>query len=124
MRISDWSSDVCSSDLLTGAALTEAHWDIFWTFYQDTGARKWCRSYLTRAFFSLLGERMADRVLLLLALRQGQPIPGPLHLLGPFTLFAPSLCFTVSLPHHFRPSSFFAIVFSFLFLSFVSFSFI
>ena len=42
---------------LTGAAITEAHWDAFWAFYQDTGARKWGHPYLTRAFFSLLGER-------------------------------------------------------------------
>ena len=46
---------------LTGADLTEAHWDAFWAFYQDTGARKWGRPYLTRAFFSLLGERLAER---------------------------------------------------------------
>ncbi|BAI94911.1 conserved hypothetical protein [Sphingobium indicum UT26S] len=72
---------------LTGPALTEAHWDIFWTFYQDTGARKWGRPYLTRAFFSLLGESMADRVLLVLALRQGQPIAGALNLIGADTLY-------------------------------------
>ena len=46
---------------VTGSAITEAHWDAFWAFYQDTGSRKWGRPYLTRAFFSLLGERMADR---------------------------------------------------------------
>ena len=72
---------------LTGAALTEAHWDMFWTFYQDTGARKWGRPYLTRAFFSMLGESMADRVLLVLALRQGRPIAGALNLIGADTLY-------------------------------------
>ncbi|QOT71091.1 N-acetyltransferase [Sphingobium fuliginis] len=72
---------------LTGAALTEAHWDIFWTFYQDTGARKWGRPYLTRAFFSMLGESMGDRVLLVLALRHGQPIAGALNLIGADTLY-------------------------------------
>jgi predicted N-acyltransferase len=56
---------------LTGADITEAHWDAFWVFYQDTGARKWGRPYLTRAFFSLMGDRMADRILLLLAERDG-----------------------------------------------------
>jgi predicted N-acyltransferase len=61
---------------VTGAALTEAYWDAFWGFYQDTGARKWGHPYLTRRFFSLLGERMADRVLLILALRDGVPIAG------------------------------------------------
>ncbi len=72
---------------LTGTDLTEAHWDIFWDFYQDTGARKWGRPYLTRSFFSLLGERMADRVLLMLALREGQAIAGALNLIGEDTLY-------------------------------------
>lgn len=72
---------------LTGSALTEAHWDIFWEFYQDTGARKWGQPYLTRAFFSLLGETMADRVLLMLALRDGHAIAGALNLIGADTLY-------------------------------------
>ena len=72
---------------LTGAAITEAHWDIFWTFYQDTGARKWGRPYLTRSFFSLLGETMGDRTLLILALRDGRPIAGALNLIGADTLY-------------------------------------
>lgn len=72
---------------LTGEDIREAHWDMFWDFYQDTGARKWGRPYLTRAFFSLLGERMADRVLLMLALRDGTPIAGALNLIGADTLY-------------------------------------
>ncbi|SER65745.1 GNAT family N-acetyltransferase [Sphingobium sp. YR768] len=72
---------------LTGSDLTEAHWDIFWTFYQDTGARKWGQPYLTRAFFSILGETMADKALLMLALRDGQPIAGALNLIGADTLY-------------------------------------
>ncbi len=72
---------------LTGPDIREAHWDIFWDFYQDTGARKWGRPYLTRSFFSLLGERMADRVLLILALRGGAPVAGALNLIGADTLY-------------------------------------
>jgi len=72
---------------LTGSDLRETHWDAFWTFYQDTGSRKWGYPYLTRPFFSLLGERMADRVLLMLALREGQPIAGALNLIGADTLY-------------------------------------
>jgi len=71
----------------SGADLTEADWDAFWAFYQDTGARKWGRPYLTRAFFSLLGERMADKVLLILAERGGRPIAGALNLIGGDTLY-------------------------------------
>jgi predicted N-acyltransferase/glycerophosphoryl diester phosphodiesterase len=72
---------------LSGAAIEEAHWDAFWDFYQDTGARKWGRPYLTRAFFSLLGERLADKVLLILALRDGAPIAGALNLIGAEALY-------------------------------------
>lgn len=72
---------------LTGAQLTEAHWDAFWTFYQDTGSRKWGRPYLKRSFFSMLGESMADRLLLVLATRWGRPIAGALNLIGADTLY-------------------------------------
>jgi predicted N-acyltransferase len=72
---------------LSGGAITEAHWDAFWAFYQDTGARKWGHPYLTRAFFSLIGERMADRLLLILALRDGEPIAGALNVIGAEALY-------------------------------------
>jgi uncharacterized protein len=72
---------------LTGSDLTEAHWDVFWRFYQDTGSRKWGTPYLTRAFFSLLGARMADKVLLILALRDGVAIAGALNLIGEDALY-------------------------------------
>ncbi|MGW8201178.1 GNAT family N-acetyltransferase [Sphingomonas bisphenolicum] len=72
---------------LSGGDLTERHWDIFWRFYQDTGARKWGQPYLTRAFFSILGETMAEKILLILALRDGQPIAGALNLIGGDTLY-------------------------------------
>jgi predicted N-acyltransferase len=72
---------------LQGAAIEECHWDAFWNFYQDTGARKWGHPYLTRSFFTLLGERMADAVLLILALRDGRPIAGALNLIGGGALY-------------------------------------
>ena len=67
---------------LTGGDLREEHWDAFYAFYMDTGNRKWGRPYLNRLFFSLLGERMADRVLLLLAKKNGRWIAGALNLIG------------------------------------------
>lgn len=72
---------------LAGDAIEPAHWDAFWEFYQDTGARKWGRPYLTRRFFDLLGERLADRLLLILALRDGVPIAGALNLIGDEALY-------------------------------------
>jgi predicted N-acyltransferase len=72
---------------LTGEAIKAAHWDAFWAFYQDTGARKWGEPYLTREFFALLGERLAERVLLILALEDGLPIAGALNLIGAEALY-------------------------------------
>ncbi len=72
---------------LTGTDLTEAAWDAFWVFYQDTGSRKWGRPYLTRQFFSLLGERMADRVMLVMARRGGRHVAGALNFLGDDCLY-------------------------------------
>jgi uncharacterized protein len=72
---------------LTGPEITEAHWDAFWIFYQDTGSRKWGRPYLTRAFFSIIGETMADKLLLILAERDGRPIAGALNVIGTTTLY-------------------------------------
>lgn len=72
---------------LTGSDLTEAAWDSFWAFYQDTGSRKWGRPYLTRTFFSLIGERMADRIVLMMARRRGRFIAGALNFVGADTIF-------------------------------------
>jgi uncharacterized protein len=67
---------------LRGSAITEAHWDAFYEFYQDTGNRKWGRPYLNRAFFSALGRTMADHCLLVMAHRAGRYIAGALNLIG------------------------------------------
>ncbi|MGD9830664.1 MAG: GNAT family N-acetyltransferase, partial [Hyphomicrobiaceae bacterium] len=72
---------------LTGRDITEAHWDAFFAFYMDTGSRKWGRPYLNRAFFSLLGERMAEHCLLMMAKRDGGYIAGALNMIGGDCLF-------------------------------------
>jgi uncharacterized protein len=72
---------------LTGKEITEPAWDSFFGFYMDTGSRKWGRPYLNRLFFSLIGSRMADRILLILALKNGQPIAGALNFIGSDTLY-------------------------------------
>ena len=72
---------------LRGAEIGPAEWDSMWAFYQDTGARKWGHPYLTRAFFDLVGERMANRLLLFLACRDGLPIAGALNFVGADTLY-------------------------------------
>ena len=72
---------------LTGDALHPEHWDAFWTFYQDTGARKWGRPYLTRAFFDEVQAHMRDDVLLVLAERKGRWVAGALNFIGRDVLF-------------------------------------
>jgi predicted N-acyltransferase len=88
---------------LTGSAIGETHWDAFWAFYQDTGSRKWGRPYLTRSFFSLIGERMADRVLLILAYHGEQPIAGALNFIGSDALYGRYWGAVAEVPHlHFE----------------------
>ncbi len=72
---------------LTGDEITEAHWDAFWHFYQDTGSRKWGRPYLTRAFFSEISGSMSDQILLILAEKEGHPIAGALNFIGADALY-------------------------------------
>lgn len=72
---------------LTGADLTEDIWDAFFAFYMDTGSRKWGRPYLTRDFFSIVGEKMADRILLVMAKRAGRWIAGAINFLGADTIY-------------------------------------
>lgn len=80
-------ADGISIDWLTGSDLTERVWDDFFTFYMDTGSRKWGRPYLNRQFFSLIGERMADDILLVMAKRNGRYVAGAINFIGSDTLF-------------------------------------
>ncbi len=73
--------------VLSGADITEAHWDAFFAFYMDTGERKWGRPYLTRDFFSRIGASMADRIALVMAFRDGIAIAGALNLIGRDALY-------------------------------------
>jgi hypothetical protein len=72
---------------LTGTDLTESVWDAFFEFYMETGSRKWGRPYLTRSFYSIVGEKMADRILLVMAKRNGRWIAGAINFIGSDTLF-------------------------------------
>ena len=72
---------------LRGADIRPEHWDAFWVFYQDTGARKRGSPYLTRAAFDLIGERLGDALLLILALQDGEPMAGALNVIGGDALY-------------------------------------
>ncbi|ANT51789.1 GNAT family N-acetyltransferase [Mesorhizobium amorphae] len=80
-------ADGISIDWLTGKDLTEKAWDDFFAFYTDTGSRKWGRPYLNREFFSLIGERMADDILLVMAKRNGRYIAGAINFIGSDALY-------------------------------------
>ncbi|MEM6375191.1 MAG: GNAT family N-acetyltransferase [Pseudomonadota bacterium] len=72
---------------LTGDAIEPHHWDAFWEFYQDTGARKWGMPYLTRKFFDLAHERLREDMLLVLAVQDGIPVAAALNFIGREALF-------------------------------------
>ena len=72
---------------LTGAAITPEHWNAFFAFYIDTGARKWGQPYLTKSFFARIGETMAGRILLVMAKREGRYIAGAINFIGDDALY-------------------------------------
>jgi uncharacterized protein len=74
-------------DWLTGSDITEAHWDLFFEFYMDTGSRKWGSPYLNREFFSRLGQGLGRQTLLVMAKKDGRTIAGALNLFGEGVLF-------------------------------------
>jgi uncharacterized protein len=92
-------------EALTGDAIRPHHWDLMWACYQDTGARKWGRPYLTRAAFDLMGERMGDRLLLFVAHERDsdRPIAAALNLIGAEALYGRYWGCLTEVPHlHFE----------------------
>jgi uncharacterized protein len=80
-------ADGVSIEWVTGAALKPEHWDAFFSFYMDTGSRKWGNPYLTRKFFDLAGASMADRILLVMAKRDNRYIAGAINFIGDDALY-------------------------------------
>jgi len=80
-------ADGIEIELLTGAGIKEAHWDAFFLFYMDTGARKWGSPYLTREFFSEAGAAMSEHILLVMAKRRGRYIAGAINFIGKDALY-------------------------------------
>jgi uncharacterized protein len=83
----DALQDGMAIETLTGSAIGREHWDAFYRFYRATADRKWGEAYLTRAFFDLLGERMAERVVLIMARKAGRYVAGALNLIGRDALY-------------------------------------
>jgi predicted N-acyltransferase len=98
---------------LSGRDITEAHWDQFFAFYMDTGGRKWGRPYLTRDFFSRVGQSMGEQIVLILASRAGRFIAGALNFSGEGVLFGRNWGCTESIPFlHFETCYYQAIEFA------------
>ena len=74
-------------ETLTGGDITEDHWDHFFACYMDTGARKWGQPYLNREFFSMIGERLADRIALVVCSRGDRIVASALNFIGGDTLY-------------------------------------
>jgi predicted N-acyltransferase len=72
---------------IKGPDITEDIWDEFFEFYLDTGSRKWGRPYLTREFYSLIGQRMANQIALIMAKRDGNYIAGAINFIGDNCLY-------------------------------------
>jgi predicted N-acyltransferase len=72
---------------LTGDQILPEHWDAFWVFYQDTGQRKWGTPYLTRSFFHFAHQTLRNDMLMVLTIRDGEPVAGALNFIGRDTLY-------------------------------------
>ncbi len=82
-------ANACGLEFVTlrGSEITKAHWRAFYRFYSSTVDRKWGSAYLTEDFFPLLGQYVGDRVVLMLALQNNEPVAGALNLMGADTLY-------------------------------------
>jgi predicted N-acyltransferase len=69
-------------EVLTGRDLHSRHWDAFYEFYLATSDRKWGSAYLNRKFFALIGARMPEKIVLVMARRGRNYVAGALNLLG------------------------------------------
>ena len=74
-------------DVLTGADLKPCHWDAFYEFYLATSDRKWGSAYLNRRFFALIGERMPEKIVLIMARHGANYVAGAFNLLGTKTIY-------------------------------------
>lgn len=72
--------------VVTGADLREEHMDVFAGFYLSTFKKKNCMPLLPREYFLMLGERMADSVVLVIARAEGRYVGATLNILGRRTL--------------------------------------
>ena len=107
------AAEQVSFEALTGEALKPVHWDAFYEFYLATIDRKWGGAYLTRSFFDQIAMTMADKILLIIASRDGNMIAGALNFIGNDALYGRNWGCTEEIPNlHFETCYYQAIDFA------------
>lgn len=74
-------------ETIEGKDIQGYHWDAFFQFYLDTGAKKWGTPYLNREFFDLIGVKMPENIVLMLCKREDRYIAGALNFKDEETLY-------------------------------------
>ena len=72
---------------LVGRDISDADWDFFVECYDHTYRAHFSTPYLNRKFFGLIGERMPENVLLIVAEREGKRVASALNLFSEHTLY-------------------------------------
>ena len=72
---------------LRGQEITDAHWQAFYKFYRNTIDQKWGQNYLTPEFFPMLGQRLGEAVVLIVAEEHDRTVAGALNLVGGDTIY-------------------------------------
>ena len=73
--------------VLKGMDVDAVLWEQFYQFYLSTVLSHGGKPYLNLAFFQILGERLADAVVMVVAEKGGQPVAASLNLLGEDALY-------------------------------------
>lgn len=74
-------------EVVEGAAITPAHWDVFYAFYCDTFDRKFGAPRFTESFFHDLNAMLPGSPVLFLARDESGYVAGAFALRGPDTLY-------------------------------------
>src|SRR3546814_3144686 len=76
MRISDWSSDVCSSDLIAADLRYSTNFRLALRVHYLFGFQEWLRRELSKRFTNLMCKRSVAQQLIRFAQKELQPLLG------------------------------------------------
>jgi uncharacterized protein len=72
---------------IKGDEVTESDWDFFYRCYCNTYQEHHSTPYLTRDFFTMIGESMPENLLLIVAELDGSPVASTLNIYNQTTLY-------------------------------------